>query len=66
MKITIEQESCTDAGESYTRKFSLETSDNLDIYEIMEEFKRILMMMTFLPETIDKYFKEEDKGIALS
>ena len=60
MKITFEQGSCTDAGESYIRKFSLETSDNLDIYEIMEEFKRILIMMTFLPETIDKYFEGED------
>ena len=59
MKISFEQESCTEAGIPYTRKFSLETADDLDIYEIMEEIKRILIMMTFLPETIDKYFNEK-------
>lgn len=58
MIIIIEQETCTEAGESYTRRFTLETSNDLDIYETMEEFKRILVVMTFLPETVDKYFEE--------
>lgn len=65
MIISFEQETCTEAGTPYVRKFSLETADDLDIYEIMEEVKRILIMMTFLPETVDKYFEEHDEGINL-
>lgn len=61
MKITVEQEFCNDAGDSYPRTFYLETSDELDIDEMMEEFKRILIMMTFLPETVDKYFEDEEE-----
>ena len=63
MIITFEQQFNLDEGESYKRKFTLETSDDLDVYEMMEEIKICLVAMTYHPESIKRYFEERDEGI---
>ena len=66
MIISFEQGFNADEGEPYKRKFTLETSDDLDINEMMEEIKICLVAMTYHPESIKRYFEEGDEGIDLS
>lgn len=54
MRITIEQDTPT------PRKFSLETSSELGIYEMAEELKIILIAMTYPPELMKEIFREEE------
>ena len=61
MIISFEQEFNLDEGTPYKRKFTLETSDDLDIYEMMEEIKVCLAAMMYHPESIKRYFEDENK-----
>lgn len=60
MIISFEQEFNLDEGEPYKRKFTLETSDDLTVDGMMEEFKILLIAMTYHPESIRRYFEGED------
>lgn len=65
MIISFEQGFNADEEVPYKRKFTLETSDDLDIYEMMEEIKVCLVAMTYHPESIKRYFEERDEEINL-
>lgn len=57
MKITVEHIMCDDDGNEYPRKFTLETSDDLTVDGMMEEFKILLIAMTYHSESIQRYFE---------
>ena len=48
---------CDDDGNEYPRKFTLETSDDLTVDGMMEEFKILLIAMTYHSESIQRYFE---------
>lgn len=50
MKISVEH---------YEKKFSVELSDDGDIYELVEQFKNIALFMTYHPQSIQKGFISE-------
>ena len=57
IKITVEQDSFMyDDGYTTSRKFSLEIAEDLDINNMVEEIKGILIMMTYTPEAVEEVF----------
>jgi len=60
MKITVECNSINENDLEYSRKFTLEPSNDLDINEMMEEIKICLYAMTYHPDLIRKYFEGDD------
>lgn len=50
MKIIVIQE---------RRTFTLEIDEDLDVYEMADEMRILMLAMTYAPETVDKVFSEE-------